>query len=50
MKKQPKKNPFAVALGRKGGKVTAKRGSEYFRQLSLSRKNPSGGRPATKSK
>jgi hypothetical protein len=39
-----KKSP-AVLLGRKGGAVTAKRGSDYFRQLSAKRKTNAGGRP-----
>ena len=39
------KDPAAVKLGRKGGKVIAKRGSEYFRQLQARRKKRKGGRP-----
>jgi|SRR5271154_1811965 len=39
------KLPPAVSLGRKGGTVTAKRGSEYFRQLAAKRTTHSGGRP-----
>jgi hypothetical protein len=35
----------AASLGRKGGTVTAKRGSEYFRQLAAKRKTLGGGRP-----
>jgi hypothetical protein len=35
----------AAALGRKGGSVTAKRGSDYFRQLAAKRKTLGGGRP-----
>jgi hypothetical protein len=35
----------AAALGKKGGATTAKRGSEYFRQLSAKRKTRAGGRP-----
>jgi hypothetical protein len=35
----------AAALGRKGGVVTAKRGSDYFRQLAAKRKTNAGGRP-----
>jgi len=35
----------AVALGKKGGKQTAKRGSEYFSQLAAKRKVYGGGRP-----
>jgi hypothetical protein len=32
-------------LGSKGGRETAKRGSEYFRQLAAMRKTKAGGRP-----
>ena len=32
-------------LGSKGGKKTAERGSEWFRQLAAKRKTRSGGRP-----
>jgi hypothetical protein len=39
------KMPAASVLGRKGGSVTAKRGSEYFRQLAAKRKIKAGGRP-----
>jgi len=39
------KNPHAVALGRKGGKQTAKRGPEYFRKIAAKRKSFRGGRP-----
>ncbi len=39
------KLPAAKSLGRKGGSVTAKRGSEYFRQLAAKRKTRAGGRP-----
>jgi hypothetical protein len=35
----------AATLGRKGGTVTAKRGSDYFRQLAAKRKTLGGGRP-----
>jgi hypothetical protein len=35
----------AATLGAKGGKETAKRGSEYFRQLAAKRKDRKGGRP-----
>lgn len=35
----------AAALGAKGGKATAKRGSEYFRQIAAMRKERKGGRP-----
>ena len=40
----------AAELGAKGGKVTAKRGSEYFRQIAAKRKTHGGGRPTKKSK
>lgn len=33
------------ALGQKGGLVTAKRGSDYFRQLAARRTRHGGGRP-----
>jgi hypothetical protein len=36
----------ASALGKKGGKVTAKRGSEYFRKIAAMRKERKGGRPS----
>jgi hypothetical protein len=36
----------AATLGAKGGKQTAKRGSDYFRKLAAKRKTFSGGRPA----
>jgi hypothetical protein len=39
------KTPSAVALGRKGGSVIAKRGSDYFRKLAAKRKTHGGGRP-----
>jgi hypothetical protein len=39
------KLPAAKVLGSKGGTVTAKRGSEYFRQLAAKRKTNAGGRP-----
>lgn len=39
------KLPAAAVLGAKGGTVTAKRGSEYFRQLAAMRKTRAGGRP-----
>lgn len=35
----------AVALGAKGGKVTAKRGADYFRRIAGMRKTRAGGRP-----
>jgi hypothetical protein len=37
--------PAAAALGHKGGSQTAKRGSDYFRQLAAKRKTLGGGRP-----
>jgi hypothetical protein len=39
------KMPAAALLGRKGGSQTAKRGSDYFRQLAAKRKTHAGGRP-----
>jgi hypothetical protein len=42
---QQSKTPAAVALGAKGGTVTAKRGSDYFRELAARRKTNAGGRP-----
>jgi hypothetical protein len=33
----------AATLGAKGGKQTAKRGSEYFRQIAAKRKTRAGG-------
>ena len=38
----------AATLGAKGGKETAKRGSEYFRQIAAKRKTHAGGRPPKK--
>ena len=35
----------AAVLGAKGGKVTAKRGSEYFAKIAAMRKTRGGGRP-----
>jgi hypothetical protein len=35
----------AATLGAKGGKETAKRGSEYFRKIAAKRKTFGGGRP-----
>jgi hypothetical protein len=35
----------AATLGAKGGKATAKRGPDYFRQIAAKRKNFKGGRP-----
>jgi hypothetical protein len=40
----------AAVLGAKGGKQTAKRGSEYFRQIAAKRKTHAGGRPAKETK
>jgi len=36
----------AATLGAKGGKKTAKRGSDYFRKIAAMRKEHKGGRPA----
>jgi len=41
--------PAAAILGKKGGKVTAKRGSDYFRKLAARRKTHGGGRPPKQS-
>src|SRR5580704_15917288 len=38
--------PPAAVLGAKGGKVTAKRGPEYFKKIAAMRKTKGGGRPA----
>lgn len=38
----------AATLGAKGGKETAKRGSDYFRQLASKRKTRGGGRASKK--
>jgi hypothetical protein len=35
----------ASVLGKKGGKVMAKRGPEYFRKIAAMRKEHKGGRP-----
>jgi hypothetical protein len=35
----------AAALGKKGGKQTAKRGPDYFRKIATMRKTRKGGRP-----
>lgn len=35
----------AATLGQKGGKETAKRGSDYFRKIAAKRKTHGGGRP-----
>lgn len=37
--------PPAAILGAKGGKVTAKRGPEYFAKIAAMRKTKAGGRP-----
>jgi hypothetical protein len=37
-------NPAAI-MGHKGGSTTAKRGSDYFRELAARRKTRGGGRP-----
>jgi hypothetical protein len=39
----------AATLGKKGGKITAKRGSDYFRKIAAMRKEHKGGRPPSKS-
>jgi hypothetical protein len=39
------KLPAAAVLGSRGGSQTAKRGSDYFRQLAAKRKTLGGGRP-----
>lgn len=36
----------AVALGKRGGKTTAKRGPDYFRKIAAMRKHRRGGRPS----
>ena len=41
--------PAAAVLGARGGSQTAKRGSEYFRQLAAKRKTRAGGRPRKES-
>jgi hypothetical protein len=43
------KLPAATILGHKGGTVTAKRGSDYFRKLAARRKTHGGGRPRKES-
>jgi hypothetical protein len=43
------KLPAAAIIGRKGGAVTAKRGSTYFRKLAARRKTHGGGRPRKES-
>jgi hypothetical protein len=39
------KQSAATALGRKGGSVIVKRGSDYFHKLAARRKTHGGGRP-----
>jgi hypothetical protein len=39
----------AATLGKKGGIVTAKRGSDYFRKIASMRKENKGGRPPKQS-
>jgi hypothetical protein len=41
----PEKNLAAVWLGRLGGKKTAERGPDYYRNLQAKRKKRAGGRP-----
>ena len=36
----------AATLGAKGGNITAKRGSDYFRKIARMRKEHKGGRPS----
>lgn len=43
------KLPAAAILGSRGGSVTAKRGSAYFRKLAGKRKTHGGGRPRKES-
>ena len=43
------KMPAAAQLGAKGGSVTAKRGSDYFRKLAARRKTHGDGRPRKES-
>ena len=38
----------AAELGKKGGKATAKRGSDYYAKISAMRKSHGGGRPPKK--
>jgi len=42
------KDRAAVSLGRRGGRKTAERGSEYFSKISALRKTKAGGRPRKK--
>jgi hypothetical protein len=43
------KLPAAAIMGQKGGAVTAKKGSAYFRKLAARRKTHGGGRPRKES-
>lgn len=43
--KKPSRGNPAAALGRVGGKKTAERGPEYFKQIAAMRKTKAGGRP-----
>jgi hypothetical protein len=36
----------AATLGKRGGKVTAQKGSDYFRKIAAMRKDFKGGRPS----
>jgi hypothetical protein len=42
---QANKSTAATVLGRKGGNVTAQKGSDHFRKLAAMRKTRAGGRP-----
>ena len=42
---RPHPGEAAAAMGRKGGKSTAKRGKDYFRKIAAMRKSFKGGRP-----
>jgi hypothetical protein len=42
---KPAKASPAALLGRKGGSVTAQKGSDHFRKLAAMRKSHAGGRP-----
>lgn len=42
---QANKSTAATVLGRKGGTVTAQKGSDHFRKLAAMRKTRAGGRP-----
>lgn len=45
MEDRKTKNPYAVALGSRGGQKTAERGPEYFSKIAAMRKERKGGRP-----